>query len=65
MTICIYIRIKIKKKVIIKLYEEKQNLANLMGIEFNVHEVKQILDDSIDDSDNSDDNKSKDFCSIF
>ena len=36
-----------------------------MGIEFNVHEVKQILDDSIDDSDNSDDNKSKDFCSIF
>ena len=56
---------KDKKKVIIKLYEEKQNLANLMGIEFNVHEVKQILDDSIDDSDNSDDNKSKDFCSIF
>ena len=56
---------KDKKKVIIKLYEEKQNLSNLMGIEFKVNEVKQILDDSIDDSDNSDEYKSKDFCNIF
>ena len=56
---------KDKKKVLIKLYEEKQNLANLMGIEFNVHEVKQILDDSLDETENSDGYKSKDFCNIF
>ena len=56
---------KDKKKVLIKLYEEKQNLANLMGIEFNVREVKQILDDSLDETENSDGYKSKDFCNIF
>ena len=56
---------KDKKKVLIKLYEEKQNLANLMGIEFNVREVKQMLDDSLDETENSDGYKSKDFCNIF
>ena len=56
---------KDKKKVLIKLYEEKQNLANLMGIEFNVREVKQILDDSLDETENSDGYKSKGFCNIF
>ena len=56
---------KDKKKVLIKLYEEKQNLANLMGIEFNVREVKQILEDSLDETENSDGYKSKDFCNIF
>ena len=56
---------KDKKKVLIKLYEEKQNLANLMGVTFNYNEVKQILDDTSEDSENSEGTKSKDFCNIF
>ena len=56
---------KDKKKVITKLYEEKKRLANLMGIEFNYKEIKQLLDDSFDDSENSEGIKSKDFCIIF
>ena len=37
---------KDKRKVIIKLYEEKKNLANLMGLNYNEYEIKKILDDS-------------------
>ena len=55
---------KNKKKVITKLYEEKRNLANLMGIDYNNNEVKQILDESLDESD-SEGMKSKEFCNIF
>ena len=56
---------KDKKKVIIKLYEEKKNLMNLMGMNYNDNEVKQILDESIENTENSDMIKSKDFCNIF
>ena len=56
---------KDKKKVLIKLYEEKQSLANLIGVNFNYNEVKQILDDGSEDSENSEETKSKDFCNII
>ena len=56
---------KDKKKVITKLYEEKKNLSNLLGIDFNNKEVKQILEESIDESDSLEGIKSKDFCNIF
>ena len=56
---------KDKKKVIIKLYEEKKNLMNLMGMNYNDNEVKQILDESIENTENSDMIKSKNFCNIF
>ena len=55
---------KNKKKVITKLYEEKKKLANLMGIDYNNNEVKQILDESLDESD-SEGMKNEDFCQIF
>ena len=38
---------------------------NLMGMNYNDNEVKQILDDSIENTENSDMIKSKDFCNIF
>ena len=56
---------KDKKKVITKLYEEKNNLSNLLGIDFNNKEVKQILEESIDESDSLEGIKTKDFCNIF
>jgi hypothetical protein len=56
---------KDKKKVIIKLYEEKKNLMNLMGMNYNDNEVKQILNESIENTENSDMIKSKNFCNIF
>ena len=56
---------KDKKKVIIKLYEEKKNLSNLMGIDYNNNEVKQILDEYNDDSDDPEVMKRNEFCNIF
>ena len=56
---------KDKKKVIIKLYEEKKNLANLMGIEYNNNEIKEMLDENTDDTEKSEEIKSNNFCNIF
>ena len=56
---------KDKKKVIIKLYEEKKNLSNLMGIDYNNNEVKQILDEYNNDSDDPEVMKRNEFCNIF
>ena len=56
---------KDKKKVITKLYEEKKNLSNLMGLDFSDNEVKKLLDNNYEDTENYDKIKSNNFCNIF
>ena len=56
---------KDKNKVITKLYEEKKNLSNLMGLDFSDNEVKKLLDNNYEDTENYDKTKSNNFCNIF